>query len=90
VVHVASLRRSRGSEAKNGRFDGVGCGAESRIKLPFINCNFVFNPHFFVTPIYRTQEVGELIVTSLYLTFCFLSRVSELNLKIKFMFLIIK
>jgi hypothetical protein len=26
VVHVASSWRSRGSEAKDGRFDGVGCG----------------------------------------------------------------
>jgi hypothetical protein len=25
VVHVTSLWRSRGSEAKDGRFDGVGC-----------------------------------------------------------------
>jgi hypothetical protein len=25
VVHVVSSRRSRGSEAKDGRFDGVGC-----------------------------------------------------------------
>jgi hypothetical protein len=27
MVHVASSRRSCGSEAKDGRFDGVGCGA---------------------------------------------------------------
>jgi hypothetical protein len=27
VVHVASSRRSRGSEVKDGWFDGVGCGA---------------------------------------------------------------
>jgi hypothetical protein len=27
MVHVTSSRRSRGSEAKDGRFDGVGCGA---------------------------------------------------------------
>jgi hypothetical protein len=27
VVHVASSWRSRGSEAKDGRFDSVGCGA---------------------------------------------------------------
>jgi hypothetical protein len=27
VVHVASSWRSRGSQAKDGRFDGVGCGA---------------------------------------------------------------
>jgi hypothetical protein len=27
VVHVASSQRSRGSEAKDDRFDGVGCGA---------------------------------------------------------------
>jgi hypothetical protein len=26
VVHAASLRRSRGSEAKDNRFDGIGCG----------------------------------------------------------------
>jgi hypothetical protein len=25
VVHVASSQRSRGSEATDGRFDGVGC-----------------------------------------------------------------
>jgi hypothetical protein len=27
MVHVESSRRSRGCEAKAGRFDGVGCGA---------------------------------------------------------------
>jgi hypothetical protein len=27
VVHVASSRRSHGSEAKDGQFDGIGCGA---------------------------------------------------------------
>jgi hypothetical protein len=27
VVHVESSQRSRGCEAKGGRFDGVGCGA---------------------------------------------------------------
>jgi hypothetical protein len=27
VVHVASSWRSYGCEAKDGRFDGVGCGA---------------------------------------------------------------
>jgi hypothetical protein len=27
MVQVASSRRSHGSEAKDGRFDGVGCGA---------------------------------------------------------------
>jgi hypothetical protein len=27
VVHVASSQRSRGSEAKDSWFDGVGCGA---------------------------------------------------------------
>jgi hypothetical protein len=27
VVHVVSLRRSRESEAKDDRFDGVGCDA---------------------------------------------------------------
>jgi hypothetical protein len=27
VVHVASSQRSRGSEAKDGQFDGIGCGA---------------------------------------------------------------
>jgi hypothetical protein len=27
VVHMASSRRSCGSEAKDGRFDGVGCSA---------------------------------------------------------------
>jgi hypothetical protein len=27
MVHVASSWRSRGSEVKDGRFDGVGCNA---------------------------------------------------------------
>jgi hypothetical protein len=27
MAHVASPRRSHGSEAKKGWFDGVGCGA---------------------------------------------------------------
>jgi hypothetical protein len=27
VMHIASLQRSRGSEAKDSRFDGVECGA---------------------------------------------------------------
>jgi hypothetical protein len=27
VVHVASSRRSHGSEVKDGRFNGVGCDA---------------------------------------------------------------
>jgi hypothetical protein len=27
MVHVASSRRSHGSEATDGRFDGIGCGA---------------------------------------------------------------
>jgi hypothetical protein len=27
VVHVASSRRSHGSEAKDGQFDSIGCGA---------------------------------------------------------------
>jgi hypothetical protein len=26
VMHVASSRRSHGSKAKDGQFDGVGCG----------------------------------------------------------------
>jgi hypothetical protein len=26
VMHVVSSQRSRGSEVKDGRFDGVGCG----------------------------------------------------------------
>jgi hypothetical protein len=34
VVHVASSRRSHGSEAKDGWFDGVGCGAvEVKLKM---------------------------------------------------------
>jgi hypothetical protein len=35
VMHVASSWRSRGSEAENGRFDGVGCGVvEIKSKYP--------------------------------------------------------
>jgi hypothetical protein len=35
VVHVASSRMSHRSEAKDGRFDGVGCGAvEVRANYP--------------------------------------------------------
>jgi hypothetical protein len=37
MVHVASSRRSGGSEAEDGRVDGVGCGAvEVRRKYPLI------------------------------------------------------
>jgi hypothetical protein len=35
VVHVASSSRSRGSEAEDGRFNGVECGiVEVRQKYP--------------------------------------------------------
>jgi hypothetical protein len=36
VVHVASSRRSRGSDAKDDRFDGVGCDvAQVRPNYPY-------------------------------------------------------
>jgi hypothetical protein len=36
VVHMASSRRSCRSEAKDGRFDGVGCGiAQVRPNYPY-------------------------------------------------------
>jgi hypothetical protein len=42
VVHVASSQRSRGSEAKVGRFDGVGCGTmEVRPNYPSLDVIFL-------------------------------------------------
>jgi hypothetical protein len=42
VVHVASSRRSCGSEAKDGRFDGVGCVAvEVRPNYPSLYVIFL-------------------------------------------------
>jgi hypothetical protein len=37
VVHMASSWTPRGSEVKDGRFDGVGCST------PFVRCNFPFS-----------------------------------------------
>jgi hypothetical protein len=43
VVHVASSQRSRRSEAKDGRLDGVGCGVvEVRPNYPSLNVIFIF------------------------------------------------
>jgi hypothetical protein len=42
VVHMASSRRSYGSEAKDGRFDGVGCGiVEVRSNYPSLDVIFL-------------------------------------------------
>jgi hypothetical protein len=42
VVHVASSRRSSGTEAKDGRFDDVGCGAmEIRPSYPSLGVIFL-------------------------------------------------
>jgi hypothetical protein len=42
VVHVASSRRSHGSEAKDDRFDGVGCDAvEVRSNYPSLDVIFI-------------------------------------------------
>jgi hypothetical protein len=42
VVHVASLWRSCGSEAKDGQFDGVGCGVvEVRPNYPSLDVIFL-------------------------------------------------
>jgi hypothetical protein len=42
VVHVASSQRSRGSEAKDDQFDGVGCGAvEAGSNYPSLDVNFL-------------------------------------------------
>jgi hypothetical protein len=39
---MASSRRSRGSEAKDGRFDGVGCGTvEIRPNYPLLDVIFL-------------------------------------------------
>jgi hypothetical protein len=38
---VASLRRSRGSEAKDDRFDGVGCGAV-KVRLNYHSLDIIF------------------------------------------------
>jgi hypothetical protein len=41
VVHVASLQRPRGSEAKDNQFDGIGCGVvEVRPNYPFLDVIF--------------------------------------------------
>jgi hypothetical protein len=42
VVHVASSRRSHGGEAKDCRFDGIGCGAvEVRPNYPSLDVIFL-------------------------------------------------
>jgi hypothetical protein len=42
VVHVASSQRLRGSEAKDGRFNSVGCGAaEVRPNYPSLDVIFI-------------------------------------------------
>jgi hypothetical protein len=42
VVHVASSQRSHGSEAKDGRFDGVRCGVvEVRPNYPSLDVIFL-------------------------------------------------
>jgi hypothetical protein len=41
VVHMASSRRSRGSEAKDGRFDGVGCSA-MKVGLNYHSSDIIF------------------------------------------------
>jgi hypothetical protein len=44
VVLVPSLQRSRRSEAKDGRFDGVVCGAvEVRPNYPLLDVIFLFS-----------------------------------------------
>jgi hypothetical protein len=46
VVHMASSQRSRGSEAKDDRFDGVGCGAvKVGPNYPSLDVIFPFSPH---------------------------------------------
>jgi hypothetical protein len=45
MVHVASSRRSRGREAKDSRFDSIGCGAvEVRPSYPSVVVAFIL-PH---------------------------------------------
>jgi hypothetical protein len=42
VVHVASSWRSHGSEAKDSRFDGIGCGiVEVKPNYPSLNVIFL-------------------------------------------------
>jgi hypothetical protein len=40
-VHVASSQRSHGSEVKDGRFDGVGCGA-MKVEPNYPSLNVIF------------------------------------------------
>jgi hypothetical protein len=61
VVHVASSWRSCGSEAKDGRFDGVGCSAVEVIpNYPLLDVIFLLAHRgilvFFT--INRTPRVG--------------------------------
>jgi hypothetical protein len=62
VVHVASSWRSKGCEAKDGRFDGVGCGAvEVRPNYPALDVIFLLAHRgilVFSFPINRTPRVG--------------------------------
>jgi hypothetical protein len=63
VVHVASSRRSCGCEAKDCRFDGVGCGAvEVGPNYPSLDVIFFFAHRgilVFSFPINRTQGLVE-------------------------------
>jgi hypothetical protein len=62
VVHVASSQRSRECEAKDGRFDGVRCGAvEVRPNYPSLDVIFLLAHRgilVFSFPINRTPRVG--------------------------------
>jgi hypothetical protein len=62
VVHVASSWRSRGCEAKDGRFDGVECGAvEVEPNYPSFYVIFLLAYRgilVFSFPINRTPSVG--------------------------------
>jgi hypothetical protein len=63
VVHVASSWRSRGCQAKDGRFNGVGCSAvQVGPNYPSLDVIFLV-AHMgilvFSFPINRTPRVGE-------------------------------
>jgi hypothetical protein len=62
VVHVASSWRLCGSEAKDGQFNGVGCGAvEVGLNYPSLDVIFLLAHraiYSFVFTINRTPRVG--------------------------------
>jgi hypothetical protein len=62
VVHVVSSRRSSGCEAKDGRFDGIGCNAvEGGPTYSSLDVIFFFSHRgilVFSFPINRTPRVG--------------------------------